>query len=163
MIRLFLSAWMLTIQTPDSTARAQMSDALVAMADSLTGLRGAAAQFVRDLESASPDLVLGRARTVLARCTAVSAAAAELDSVYARHATDIARDRGVTAFRGELRNLERELSRCEREWEVSSRPERVDSLRAWGPHRLSRLDDAVRRYQNAASGLPYRPKARGPR
>ena len=55
MIRLFLSAWMLTIQTPDSTARAQMSDALVGMADSLTGLRGASAQFVRDLENARPE------------------------------------------------------------------------------------------------------------
>lgn len=161
MIHLLLSAWTLAAQAPDSTAQARMSRAMSAMGDSLASLRGASAQFVRDLESASPDLVLGRVRTVKDGCTGSRLAAAQLDSVYTRHASELAGDRGIPAFRGELRNLARELARCEREWGAPGQPARIDSLRAWGPHRLARLDQAVRRYQDAASGLPYRPRIRG--
>lgn len=162
MILALLTAWTLTAQSPDSAVRAGVLEAVTAMSDSLTALRGAGARFNRDLANASEELVRSRASDVRARCLAATAAAARIDSLYQHHASLIARDRGMPEFRRALANLQRELSRCDREWQIGPRGATVDAVRAWGPHRLTRLEEASRRYGNTASGLPYpRPKPRG--
>lgn len=164
MVHLLVTAWVLVSQAPDSIVRAQLAGAVAAMADSLAGLRGASAQFNRDLDRASPELIVSRAGAVRQRCVAVRAAATHFDSVYARGAEAVAHDRGMADVRRELRNLEKEVDRCDREWRVSYRSEEIDSTRAWGPYRLARLEASVRRYSEAAGRLPYpRPKASAPR
>jgi hypothetical protein len=155
-----LVLWALSAQSPDSAAQAAVMDRVMVLADSLAALRGAGAQFNRDLGGASPLLVLTRARAVRVRCAGAAAAAARLDSVYARHAPAIARDRGVAGWRRELAKLQAELARCQREWTPAHGRASADSLRAWGPHRLARLEEATRRYTEAAARLPYpRPEA----
>ncbi len=162
MILALLTAWTLTAQSPDSVVRSHVLDAVMAMSDSLAALRGAGAQFNRDLATASAELVTARAREVRGRCQAATAAAGRIDSLYQRHASLIARDRGMPDFRRALASLQRELARCDREWQVGPRAATVDSVRAWGPHRMSRLDEAARRYGHAASRLPYpKPKPGG--
>ncbi len=158
MIATLLTAWALSAQSPDSVIRAGMMDAVTAMADSLAALRGAGAQFNRDLANASSLLVLTRARSVRARCAAATAAGAHLDSLYARHAAVIVRDAGVAGWRQELTRLQTELARCTREW-TAAVGHSADSLRVWGPYRLARLEEAARRYREAAARLPY-PKAK---
>lgn len=158
MIATLLTVWALSAQTPDSVIRAGVMDAVTAMADSLGGVRGAGAQFNRDLGNASPLLVLTRARAVRARCAGAMVAGALLDSLYARHAAVIARDAGVAGWRRELAKLQAELARCDREWTLAV-GDNADSLRAWGPHRLARLEESARRYSEAAARLPY-PKAK---
>ncbi len=161
MTLLFLVAWAVGTQAPDSVARARMGDAVIALGDSLTALAGASATFTRDLNQSSRQAILSRAAEVRGRCAGARMAADEVDRVYAAHAAVVAGDRGIPEYRRELGHLETELARCEREWQTPYSAATADSLRAWGPHRLSRLDATARRYAAAAAQLPYdRPRSR---
>ncbi len=124
MLALALLLW--AGQSPDS--------ALVA---SFSAIRSASARFRYDLQQASPQLVIARARDVRAACNGARAAA---DSVTPRVAHD------ATA-QAELSTLQRALAACQRDWDTAARRPNADSLRAWGPHRLTELDRALRRYQ----------------
>jgi hypothetical protein len=155
MTLLLLVAWAVGTQAPDSVARSRMSDAVTALDDSLSRLSGAGAAFTRDLDRSSRQFVLSRAADVRTRCAAARAAAAEVHRVYATHAAVVASDRGMPEYRAELSRLETELGRCEHEWQTPYAPAAADSLRAWGPHRLARIDATVRRYRAAAARLPY--------
>jgi hypothetical protein len=67
----------------------------------------------------------------------------------------------MSEYRRELGRLDTELARCVREWQTPYAAAVADSLRAWGPHRLSRINAAARRYATAAAQLPYdRPRSR---
>jgi hypothetical protein len=163
MIPFLLTGWALATQSPDSAARAEVNGAVITMGDALAGLRGASAMFRRDLEHASPQLLVSRAGVVREQCDAVSAAGARFDSAYARNARVVSRDRGMADVRRELRALQQELARCDREWRVGYQPAQIDSVRAWGPYRLARIETAVRRYHEAAGRLPYpKPKRTAP-
>lgn len=113
-------------QAPDS--------ALVA---SFSAIRSASARFRYDLQQASPQLVITRARDVRSACDGARAAADSLTPHVARQAT----------ARAELSALQQALAACQRDWETATRRVNADSLRAWGPHRLNELDRALRRYQ----------------
>jgi hypothetical protein len=161
MLPLLLVAWAVGTQAPDSVARVRMGDAVTALGDSLTALAGAGATFTRDLSQSSRQAVLSRAADVRVRCTGARAAAREVERVYAAHATVVAADRGMPEYRRELGRLDAELARCEREWQTPYAAAVADSLRAWGPHRLSRIDAAARQYAAAAAQLPYdKPRSR---
>lgn len=137
-------------------------DGIVAMADSLTLLRGATRQFMLDVDQASAELLLGRSRDIRERCEGVAAAGTVLDTLYAQHSGVIARDRGMTDFRRALKDLQEAVARCDREWRVTARPTSIDSVRAWGPHRVGQLESTVRKYADAAGRLPYpKPKPAG--
>jgi hypothetical protein len=110
-------------QSPDS--------ALVA---SFSVLRSASARFRQDLQHASAQLVASRAQQVRAACTGSRNAA---DALAARD----------SAPRAELAALLRVLVSCQRDWETNGTRANADSLRAWGPFRLSELERALRRYQ----------------
>ena len=159
MVLELISAWAALAQAPDSVAQARMGDAISQLRDSLSALQGASAAFSRDLPTSSRHIVLTRAADVRARCVGSATAAAQVDSVYARHASVLSRDPAMPPYRRELRSLQAELARCQDEWQTPYVAETADSLRAWGPHRLGRLDAAVRRHSTAAASLPYgRPK-----
>jgi hypothetical protein len=161
MTLLLLVAWAMGTQAPDSVARIRMGDAVTALADSLSALAGAGATFTRDLDRSSRQAVLARAADVRARCVGARIAAGDVDRVYAANATLVAGDRGMPEYRRELGRLEAELARCESEWQTSYSAATADSLRAWGPHRLSRIEAAARRYAAAAAQLPYdKPRSR---
>ena len=161
MMLLLVVAWALGTQAPDSVARTRMREAVTALGDSLSVLAGAGATFARDLSQSSRQAVLARAADVRTRCEGTRAAAREVDRVYAAHATVVAGDRGMPEYRRELGRLDAELARCEREWQTPYSAAVADSLRAWGPHRLSRIDAAARRYAAAAAQLPYdKPRSR---
>ena len=150
---LVTAAWAASSQASGSTAQALAAE-LAILSDSLGGLRGTIAIANRDLAQASPELLLARARELRARCAGADGAAGRLDSLARRHAAP-APSRPLAEFRRELHNLRAELARCREEWGAR---EQLDSLRAWGPHRLARLDDAVRRYEITAVRLPEYPK-----
>lgn len=118
----------LAAQAPDSTLSA-----------TLTALRSAATQFRQDLAQASPQLVIARAQQVRVACAGSRLAADSLAPLVSRDA----------AARAELAALQRALGVCQRDWDLRGARANADSLRAWGPHRLSELDRAVRRYQSA--------------
>jgi hypothetical protein len=119
-------------QSPDSTLLASFS-----------GVRSAAARFRQDLSKASPQLVLARAQQVRAACINTRTAA---DSLAPRLTSN-------STAQAELTALQRALSTCQREWETHGPKVNADSLRAWGPYRLSELDRALGRYQRARSAL----------
>jgi hypothetical protein len=129
MVALALLLW--TLQTPDS--------ALVA---SFSAVRSASARFRQDLSQASQQLVLARAQQVRAACIGTRTAA---DSLAPRLT-------GNTTAQTELVALQRALDTCQREWETHGPRVNADSLRAWGPYRLSELDRALQRYQRARPG-----------
>jgi len=132
-------AAILHAQTPDSAARAQRLAALKAFDDSLTAVLAATSAFRSDLNHASPDLVLSRSAKVQRRCTG---AAAEGQRVAA--------DSLDADVRRELASLRTALGRCASQFITGNGYQKVDSLVAWGPYRLARLDDAIRRYRVAA-------------
>ncbi len=127
MLALALLLW--AGQSPDS--------ALVA---SFSTVRGAAARFRQDLSQASPQLVLARAQQVRAACVGTRTAADSLAPRLTRN----------SPAQTELAALQRALSTCQREWETKGPRVNADSLRAWGPYRLSELDRALSRYQRAS-------------
>ena len=149
-------AAILHAQTPDSAARVHQLAALQALDDSLTGVSAAAAGFRADLATASPDLIVSRAGRLQRRCIAADGEGqrlAKLDSLDPR-------------FRRELAALRSALGRCIADFTTGPGRNPLDSIAAWAPYRLARLDDAIRRYRTVAHGLkwqlePHRSSSRG--
>jgi hypothetical protein len=133
---------------PDTVRQARYERTLSGVSDSLDVVRGAIAAFPIDLARVSPDLVLARASRVRQSCHAATLALGQVSTllaagVYVPHAK---------VEQGRLQSgttdLRRTLARCEREWDAPDPPTRAsaDSLRAWGPYRGARLDEALRSY-----------------
>jgi hypothetical protein len=134
--------------TPDTVRQARYERTLSGVSDSLDVLRGAIAAFPIDLTRVSPELVLARATRVRQSCHGAAVALEQVSTllgagVYTPHAK--VEQRRLQSGTAELR---RTLARCEREWAVPDPPTRAiaDSLRAWGPYRGARLDEALRSY-----------------
>lgn len=123
-------------QVPDIGARAQRLGALKAFDDSLTAVSAASSAFRADLNHASPELVQSRAAKVQARC---SGAAGE--------GQRLAADTLDPEVRRELTSVRAALGRCASMFTIGNRASKVDSLVAWAPYYLARLDDAIRRYR----------------
>ncbi|HEV8264052.1 MAG TPA: hypothetical protein VGQ06_03815 [Gemmatimonadales bacterium] len=134
-------------QQLDSAAYARVTVALRGVQDSLDRVRGAAYNFRTDLGGASPVVVYGRAQRMHASCVAADRALAGLDSVLiASYPAG-----RPAALRREVRTLRAALAECRREYDTTTRwAQRADSVRSWAPYRLRRLDEAVRRYTEAA-------------
>ena len=134
--------------TPDTVRQARYERTLSGVADSLDVVRGAIAAFPIDLARVSQELVLARATRVRQSCHGAALALEQVSTllgagVYTRHAQ--VEQRRLQNGTSELR---RTLARCELEWAVPKPPTVAiaDSLRAWGPYRGARLDDALRSY-----------------
>ena len=143
-------------QTPDSATTARYAAALKSAEDSLTGLRGAVANFRADLAAASPALVLARSARVHARCAGARSAVAALDGVLATGVYTPQSGTTRTALRREIRELRRALGACELAWDTSAPRANADSLRAWGPYRIGQLEDALRRYETSVRAFRRR-------
>ena len=145
---LVLLALALVAQSPDTVRQARYERTLRGVSDSLDVVRGAVAAFPIDLERVSPELVLARATRVRQSC---HGAAAALEQASTLLGAGVYKPQAKVE-QGRLQNgtgaLQRTLARCEREWAVPGRPTRAiaDSLRAWGPYRGARLDEALRSY-----------------
>lgn len=134
--------------SPDTVRQARYERTLTSVSDSLDVVRGAIAAFPLDLARVSPDLVLVRATRVRQSCHGAALALEQVSAlltagVYVPHAkVEQARLQSGT------NDLRRTLVRCEREWAAPDPPTRAsaDSLRAWGPYRGARLDEALRSY-----------------
>jgi len=115
--------------------------------DSLDRVRGAAYTFRTDLGGASPVVLYNRAQRMHASCVAAEGALVQLDS-----ALTASYPAGAPAdLRRESRALRGALAQCRREYDTTARwPQRADSVRAWAPYRLRRLDEAMRRFALAA-------------
>lgn len=141
--------WALVVQAPDSAATASLARVLKAVDDSLSNVRGVAANVRTDLSAASPALVRSRAARMSGRCEGARAALVQLESalvaVYSARAAAAQR-----TLRGEAGQLTRTLERCAREWDATRPGADPDSLRAWGPHRLDLLEQQIRRYAERA-------------
>jgi len=134
-------------QRPDSAARASIVAALKTVQDSLDRVRGAAYNFRTDLGGASPVVVYSRAQRMRASCVGAGGALAHLDSVL-----NASYPAGAPAdLRREARALRAALAECRREYDTTTRwAQRADSVRAWAPYRLRRLDETMRRFARAA-------------
>src|SRR5688572_4045724 len=137
---------------PDSAARAQVDSRLHVVAESLIALRGAAAHFRLDLAKASDALIVARAKRVRASCASAIGVMDSLDAPLARRRFTPARgDADQLALRTELGTLRRALVQCRGEWDADGRRMPPDSLRAWGPFRLSALERVMRRFEQSAT------------
>ena len=134
--------------SPDTVRQARFERTLSSVSDSLDVVRGAIAAFPIDLARVSPDLVLARTTRVRQSCHGAALALEQVSTllaagVYVPHAK---------VEQGKLQSgttdLRRTLARCERDWATPDPPTRAgaDSLRAWGPYRGARLDEALRSY-----------------
>ena len=132
---------------PDSATRARVMAGLKEVQDSLDRVRGAAYNFRTDLGGASPVVLFNRAQRMHGSCVAADAALVRLDStVTASYPAGAPAD-----LRRETRALRAALTTCRREYDTTVRwQERADSVRAWAPFRLRRLDEAMRRFAQAA-------------
>ena len=132
---------------PDSATRARVMAVLKEVQDSLDRVRGAAYNFRTDLGGASPVVLFNRAQRMHGSCVAADAALVRLDStVTASYPAGAPAD-----LRRETRALRAALTTCRREYDTTVRwQERADSVRAWAPFRLRRLDEAMRRFAQAA-------------
>lgn len=143
-------AWLLQAP-PDSVMRAHVSQQLRAVSDSLTQLRGAASRYRRDADKASRPLMMARAAEVRAGCTGALAAADSLSGSLDAHRY-LRRDAQYQrALQAQLATLRQSLRTCRREWDATGGGgTKADSVRAWGPFRLSALERVMRRFEEQA-------------
>jgi len=130
----------------DSVRHVRYTAAMHALDDSLGTVRAATARFQADLPNASPDLILARSSRLQARCVGAARAAAALDSVLP-----------PTAPHRALAELRVTLSHCTEDFAPGRGYERVDSLRAWAPHRMAQIEEAAQRYHLAVAPLEKKP------
>lgn len=149
MIVTFLLVWTaaVPVQRPDSATRARINVILHSVRDSLDRVRGAVYNFRTDLDRASPGVVHSRAQRMQASCVGADAVLVRLDS-----ALSVSYPTGAPPdLRRESRALRTEFAACRREYDTAQRWEqRADSVRAWAPYRLRRLEDAMRRFGRVA-------------
>lgn len=150
----------LLVGTPFETIRGQSAaqadsghaHSLLALRDSVRGVQLALNAFQRDLPLVGPETVVGRAAELKRRCRtladAAHAFASELQSAPPR-----ARDAAET-LSDVLERLRRGLTEhCVRGLSPEGAGSRADTLRAWGPHRVARIDRLLTEYERAAR--PY--------
>jgi hypothetical protein len=150
MVAAFLVVWTAFApaqQRPDSATRVRIVAVLKTVQDSLDRVRGAAYNFRTDLGGASPVVVYNRAQRMHASCVGADGALVRLDS-----ALNASYPAGAPAdLRREARIMRGALADCRREYDTTARwAQRADSVRAWAPYRLRRLDDTMRRFASAA-------------
>ena len=152
MVAVLLAVWTVSAPAqrslpPDSATRARIMATLRGVQDSLDRVRGAAYTFRTDLGGASPTVLYNRAQRMHASCVAGEGALVRLDSAL----TASYPARAPADLRRESRVLREALAQCRREYDTSARwAQRADSVRAWAPYRLRRLDEAMRRFALAA-------------
>jgi len=128
-------------------------DTLARLRDTLDAVSAATWELNRDLGTAGNETVLARAQRLRERC---QGAAVALPA--AARAFPASLERPIRRLRDVLE------VQCVRGLISDGSGSRPDSLRAWGPYRTRRIDDAIRRYDAAAgrfaaaAGVKLEPK-----
>ena len=156
-----------TVTRPDpplDPARAAVRDALLMLRDSLTTIDGAAARLQRDFRQASGPSLLSRARVMEQACarsvrTLPAARKVGLEAPLSKPARVTARRRLL----GEMDQLSRTLSRCQRSFAAMSRPDQGEVVRGYGNDRAVRVQSSLRKYEGTlrsffgVMGIRYTP------
>ena len=145
-------------QSPADAADRQASEAertLLTLRDSVERVRAELARFQRDLQMAGAQTVVSRARHLRSACEGLRRALTDGAPALTVPASA---DGGLVSASRSLQSQLRETSRTlARECEVGLGPEgsgaRADSLKAWGPHRTSQLQQSLSAYDRAAAGF----------
>ncbi len=133
-------------QAPDSATRARVLDKLHGVQDWLEQARGLAATFRVDLPAVSSAVLYNRAQRMRASCAGAGRALGQLDSVLSVSYPAGPPPAAAAALRSEGRALRGLLAQCRREYDTGAGwAQRADSVRAWAPFRLDRLEAALRR------------------
>lgn len=141
--------------------------ALLVVRDSVTRVRTEIARFSRDLPLAGSQTVMNRARRLTAACTGLRAAfGGAVPDLRARSGAPASVRQTGEAVRAEARRASATLNA---ECVQGLRPEGPgtwpDSLKAWGPHRTSNIEQSLVAYERAAaafakaSDIEFPPKA----
>ncbi len=137
----------------DSLAQ-RYRDALLVVRDTVRSVRAATVMFRRDLGSAAPETVIGRASSLRERC---SAAIGVLEDREPTFQSGIGSERVQTATDSLIRAMGRLSSElrqeCVERFQHEGPGVHADTLRAWGPYRISRIDEAIRRYRAAVGNF----------
>jgi hypothetical protein len=141
-------------QAMPETVRAA-EGALRAVRDSAERVRAGIARFRRDLEMAGPETVVGRAQRLTQACAGMRAAFAETTPAFrAPSNASAALTRASQQLLAQMRETDDVL---ERECESGLRPDGsgawADSLKAWGPHRTSRIERSLTAIDATAAGF----------
>ena len=153
MLTPLLALWAVaSAQTPDTAVGARRTAALHALRDSVAAVQAAALAFRVDLGTASSDLVLARARRVHQRCDGARRTARSLALLLAGTPPRASEQRA----RRDLGELERVLQQCDRDYDPAAPGANPDTLKAWGPFRLSQLELELRRYTQGVQALQGR-------
>jgi len=160
MLTPLLALWTaLAVQAPDSAARDRLATAVTGLSDSLSAVEAAAVAFRADLGTASRELVFARARRLRLRCVAARRAVGPVAALFDARARSSHTSSAEARARRDLPELERVLSKCERDYDTAVPAANADSLKAWGPYRLHQLEADVRRYSQTI-GLFRKPPGR---
>jgi hypothetical protein len=167
MLTPLLALWAVsTAQLPDTAAGSRRAATLHALDDSLAAVQAAAFAFRADLGTASSDLVFARARRLHERCAAARRTAQSLAVLLVgtppppsppSPPSPRAAERRA---RRDLAELERVLQKCERDYDPATPGANADTLKAWGPFRLSQFDIELRRYARGVRELQGAPATR---
>ena len=136
--------------SPDSAWRARFQVTVDSAAGALDPIRGAGAAFRVDLPGATAELVLARAERLRRSCQAAQRPLQDLQRLLATRALAARASREQAGLRAAGVELRGTLLRCVAEWTASPpTTQRADSLEAWGPFRVSRLNRALADYNTA--------------
>jgi hypothetical protein len=142
---------------PDSATVESYRQLLLGLSDTIRVVSARGNEFRRDLRTVGETTILARAARLEAACagvgTAVGDARSQLAAAPLAAHVRGARDTLVTAMGTLASGLERD---CRRGLGPTGPGIRADTLRAWGPNRTARLDQAVSGYHGAAARFARR-------
>ncbi len=129
-------------------------DALLVVRDTVRSVGAATAMFRRDLGSAAPETVIGRASTLRERCSVAIGVLEDREPTFqpgiGSERVQTAKDSLISAMGRLSRELRQE---CVERFQNEGPGVHADTLRAWGPYRISRIDEAIRRYGAAVGNF----------
>jgi hypothetical protein len=137
--------------SPAQQQSADYHEVLLALRDTLTAVQAALSDFRQDLQRAGRETVLSRSAELGRRCRS---AAAEVPAAVERlrPAMKVSATRRVAqSLIGTMGQLGAALRReCEQGLRADGPGTWAESLRAWGPYRVNRIDRAIGAFEAAA-------------
>lgn len=127
---------------------------LIALKDSVSGVRLDLIAFQRDLPLAGPETVVRRATVLNRRCEGLIAAVRAFGPVV-RSAGGSARE-AADEFGETLERIRRGLGEeCVRGLAPDGAGSRADTLRAWGPHRVAQIERLLAEYERNSRAFAH--------
>jgi hypothetical protein len=152
----------------DST-RTRVRNAVYRLRDSLQLAGAASARLGRDMSRSSDALMFARARLIAGRCKATAEATGPTRGELLSASLPNPDPNGaLQALLRALDTLEVDMKQCETSFEALATPAKVEELRGYGVGRATRVQAAMRRFEDTARdyfrralGIRYLASARG--